>query len=145
MSNDNNEIKPYTVVTSENFKLPEEKPTPGVMFKSEISEAFEPAEAEDLVTPEAIEQFEKWHREIMKKVQRLFYRQSKYMRDNNQTTDGLLLFLDKYPALFADYYEEINRDIIKWALNENIKKNRLLIDKIQEIEDSLGLEMHHRW
>ena len=67
------------------------------------------------------------------------------MRDNNQTTDGLLIFLDKYPELFAAEYGEINRDIIKWALSENIKKNRELIDKIQEIEKELNLEIHQTW
>jgi len=88
---------------------------------------------------------EQWLNSIMKKVQKLFNRQSKYMTDNNQTTDGLLIFLDKYPQLFAEEYGEINRDMIKWALAENIKKNRALIDKIQEIEKELNLPIHQEW
>ncbi len=82
---------------------------------------------------------------LLKRVKKLFLRQQKYMVDNNETTDGLLLFLDKYPELFELEYDTINRDIIKWALNENIKKNRALIDKIQEVEKKLGLEIHHEW
>ena len=74
-----------------------------------------------------------------------FSRQSKNMRDNNQTTDGLLVFLDKYPKLFVNKYGTINRDIIKWALAENIKKNRALIDKVQTIEQELNLDIHHEW
>ena len=98
------------------------------------------------INPDTAEQdFEQWRKSLMKKVQRLFNRQSKYMTDNNQTTEGLLLFLGKYPELFADEYGVINRDIIKWALAENIKKNRALIDKIQEIEKELNLEIHHKW
>ena len=82
---------------------------------------------------------------LLKRVKKLFLRQQKYMIDNNETTDGLLLFLDKYPELFELEYDTINRDMIKWALNENIKKNRNLIDKIQEVEKKLGLDMHHEW
>jgi hypothetical protein len=101
----------------------------------------------DLPTTETAkpENYDQWEKDIMKKVQRLFNRQSKNMTDNNQTTDGLLLFLDAYPELFADKYGMINRDMIKWALHENIKKNRELIDKIQEIEKELNLEIHHEW
>ena len=79
----------------------------------------------------------------MRTVGRLFDRHSKYRTDNNQTVDGLLIFLDKYPELFAGEYEKINRDMIKWALGENIKKNQELIDKIQEIEKRFNLETHH--
>jgi len=90
-------------------------------------------------------QCEIWYDNIMRKVRRLFNRQSKYMTDNNETTDGLLIFLDKYPEWFANEYGEINRDMIKWALAENIKKNRAMIDKIQAIEKALNLEIHHTW
>jgi len=82
---------------------------------------------------------------FMKKVDRLFIRQSKYMYDNNETTDCLLEFLDKYPELFVTEYGETNRDMIKWALNQNMQKNRELIDKIQEVEKRLGVDIHKLW
>lgn len=88
---------------------------------------------------------EKFFTTLMKRAKKLFLRQQKYMVDNNETTDGLLLFLDKYPELFELEYDTVNRDMLKWALNENIKKNRALIDKIQEVEKKLGLDIHHEW
>ncbi len=88
---------------------------------------------------------EKWLTALMKKATGLLERHQKNMTDNNETTDALLLFLDKYPELFADTYGEINRDMLKWALAENSKKNRQLIDKIQEIEKTLNLDIHHEW
>ncbi|MCL2061346.1 MAG: hypothetical protein FWH03_01800 [Firmicutes bacterium] len=88
---------------------------------------------------------DKFFETLMKRVTKLFQRQQKYMTDNNDTTDALLFFLEKYPELFADEYGTINRDMIKWALAENIKRNRALIDKIQEIEKKLNLEIHHEW
>jgi hypothetical protein len=97
------------------------------------------------VNPATIAQFEIWHESIMKKVAKLFKRQAKYMVDNNETTDALLVFLEKYPELFANEYEMVARDMIKWALTENIRKNRALIDKIQEVEDNLGLEVKKKW
>jgi len=98
--------------------------------------------AESSVSPQTVRQFEQWHESIMRKVNRLFERHSKYMTDNNQTTDALLIFLDKYPELFASEYGAINRDMLKWSLNLNILKNRALIEKIQEIEKELKLEVH---
>ena len=91
------------------------------------------------------ENVEAFFESLMKRVEKLFARHSKYMSDNNETTDGLLLFLDKYPELFACDYDIIARDMIKWALAENIKKNRALIDKIQEIEKKHNLDIHHEW
>jgi hypothetical protein len=87
--------------------------------------------------PQTLKQVEQWHTSLMKRIEKLFARQSKYMTDNNQSTEALLIFLDKYPELFRDEYGEINRDMIKFALHKNIEKNRELIDKIQEIEKKL--------
>ena len=96
-------------------------------------------------SPQTVAQLEQWETVLMKKVNRLFDRHSKYRTDNNDTADGLFIFLDKYPELFVQEYGTINRDMLKHALMENIKKNRMLIDKIQEIEKQLNLEMHHEW
>ena len=86
-----------------------------------------------------------WAKRVMKDVGKIINRQSKYMLDNNQSTDVLIEFLGQCPHMFTNVYDAIGRDIIKWALNENIKKNRALIDKIQAVEKELNLEIHHEW
>ncbi|MCL2796977.1 MAG: hypothetical protein FWD58_02860 [Firmicutes bacterium] len=112
-----------------------------------ILDVDEAVEVELAGTPVKVleEDVEAFFESLMERVKKLFARLSKYMTDNNQTTDGLLLFLDKYAELFACDYDTISRDIIKWSLAENIKKSRALIDKIQEIEKRLGLDIHHEW
>ena len=113
----------------------------GPAVKDEMEENELPVGKTDM-SPEEVR---KWIKTFMRKIERLFIRQSKYMHDNNQTTECLLLFLDKYPELFASEYGEINRDMIKWSLSKNMDYNRLLIDKIQEIEKKLNLEIHQIW
>jgi len=86
-----------------------------------------------------------WAKRITKNVQKIINRQSRYMWDNNKTTDAVIEFLDVCPDMFAVIYDTMRRDMVKWALNENIKKNRALIDKIQAVEKDLNLEIHHEW
>ena len=85
------------------------------------------------------------NKNLIRQVTKTFNRVSRNMRENNQSIDALILFLDNYPELFADNYDEIGRDMEKWVLSESIKKNRKLIDKIQEIERTLNLAMHDEW
>jgi len=80
---------------------------------------------------------------LIKQAHKLFSRQRKYMADNNETTNGLLEFLDKCPDYFSMGFSVGDRDMIKWALSENIKQNQLLIDKIKAVETELGLPLEY--
>ena len=91
------------------------------------------------------EEFEQWINAIQKQAGRNFFKQGKLGVKSDINIDTLLIYLDKYPELFAEQYDEISRDMLKWSLNESIKKHRTMIDKIQEIERELGLAMHHEW
>lgn len=82
-------------------------------------------------------------RKIIKQARKLFTRQQRYMTDNNDTANALLLFLKEYPDLFANGFGITERDMIKWALGENIKHTQLLIDKITELETELGLPLEY--
>ena len=83
--------------------------------------------------------------DLMRRFRKFLNRHSRNMSYNNDAADCLLLYLDFYPQIFAMEYGEISRDAIKWALAENIKANRRLIDKIQEVEKNLNLEIHQIW
>ena len=89
--------------------------------------------------------FEKWIKAVQKYAGKYFFKQGELIAKVDNNIDALLIYLDKYGELFAEEYDEINRDMIKWSLNESIKKHRAMIDKIQEIERKLGLSMHHEW
>ena len=91
------------------------------------------------------EQWEDWVEAIKKYAGKHFFKQGQLTSKTDHNIDALLIYLDKYPELFAEEYDEINRDMIKWSLVESMKKQRTLIDKIQEIEKKLGLSMHHEW
>ena len=80
---------------------------------------------------------------ILKQARKLFSRQRKYMADNNETTQALLLFLKEFPDLFAHNFSVGDREIIKWALGENIKQNRILIDTISGLETGLCLPLEY--
>ena len=82
---------------------------------------------------------------LLRNIEELLICQSDYMHENNQTTECMLEFLIVFPKLFAQEYGEVARDMLKWSLNENIIMNRQLIDKIQEIEDTLNLEVIHKY
>jgi len=92
-----------------------------------------------------IDDYEKWIEKLQKRAGKHFFKQGELVTKSNDNIDTLLIYLDKYPELFAEEYDEINRDMVKWSLNESIKKHRELIDKIQEIEKKLGLSIHHEW
>ena len=81
--------------------------------------------------------------ELLKKTRKLFRRQQKYMTDNNETTNALLFFLEMQPEFFAGFFGITERDMIKWALRENIKQNQLFIDKIQEVEREYDLPLEY--
>jgi len=123
----------------------EQKPKRKIMTMKEMIDLELELPDVGVAYPQTMAQVEQWHKSLMRRVEKLFARQSKYMTDNNESTDCLLIFLDKYPELFRDEYGEINRDMIKFALHKNIEKNRELIDKIQEIEKYYNLPMHHEW
>ena len=88
---------------------------------------------------------EKHCSDLMRGVRKMLNRQSRNRRENKDIAKCFMLYIDKYPQLFASEYGEINRDVLKWAFNEDIKTNRMLIDKIQEVEKNLNLEIHHIW
>ena len=81
----------------------------------------------------------------MKRADKYFEKKSEHMQRTDDYLDMLMIFLDKHPEMFAEEYGEINRDMIKWQLSEHIRKCRGMIDRIQEIETDLNLEMHHKW
>ena len=91
------------------------------------------------------EQFEKFQKAVMKRADKYFNQNSDYMQKIDNRIDMLLIFLEKHPEVFAEEYGEINRDMVKWRLAEHMEKCRKMIDKIQEIEIDLDLEMHHKW
>ena len=94
------------------------------------------------MTQDEIKEVRDRTKDLIKKVRRLFNRHSKNMADNNDSTSVLLMFLDKYPTVFADEFGVIERDMLKWALDVNTKNNQLLIDKIKEIETEYNLPLH---
>jgi len=81
-------------------------------------------------------------KKLLKRIDKLICGQQERMRWNNETTEGLLAFLDKYPILFASEYSSLGRDMLKWSLEQNIAYTQSLIDKIQEIEKSHDLPLH---
>ena len=91
------------------------------------------------------EKFGVWLKAVDKRANSLFLRQSNLLSKIDEVNKMLSIYLDKYPELFAEEFGEINRDMIKWQLYESIKKYRSMIDKIQEIETDLELDMHHEW
>ncbi len=85
---------------------------------------------------------EKFLDTLTKQADKLFNRHSKYRGDNNETAQALLIYLDKYPELFANEYGAINRDMLKWSLQENIKTTQALLDKVKAIETAFNLPLH---
>jgi hypothetical protein len=91
------------------------------------------------------EEFEKFQKAIMKRADKYFEKQSDLTHKADDYIDMLMVFLEKHPEMFAENSHEISRDMTKWALAEHMAKCRALIDRIQEIEKDLNLEMHHKW
>ena len=91
------------------------------------------------------EDYEKFLKAIMKRADKYFDKTSDLTHKTNDYIDMLLIFLEKHPEMFAENSHEISRDMTKWALSTHMDKCRKLIDRIQEIEDDLKLDMHHRW
>ena len=89
--------------------------------------------------------FEKYLAMLDKHVNKLLLKHGEHMEKSERILEQLTIYIDKYGELFAEEYGEINRDMIKWSLVENMKKSRAFIDKIQELEKKLGLSMHHKW
>ena len=90
-------------------------------------------------------EYEKYLNELVKNFERLQIKNSNLGDKMHSNLDMMLIFLSKYPELFAEHYGEINRDMLKWSMFEHIKKCRALIDRIQEIEKELKLDIHHEW
>ena len=91
------------------------------------------------------EEFEKYQKAVMKRADKYFNKTTDLTHRTVDYIDMLLIFLEKNPEMFAENSHEISRDMTKWALSTHIDKCRKLIDKIQEIEIDLDLDMHHRW
>ena len=91
------------------------------------------------------EDYEKFLKAVMKRADKYFNKTSDLMYKANDYIDMLLIFLEKHPEMFAENSHEISRDMTKWALSTHMDKCRKLIDRIQEIEDDLKLDMHHKW
>ena len=94
---------------------------------------------------ETYEDYEKFLRKVMRRATTLLHRNSTHMDKMKSNLDMFLIFLEKHPEMFAEDYGEINRDMVKWAYHEHMKKCREVIDRIQEIETELNLDMHHKW
>ena len=94
---------------------------------------------------DTIEEYEKYLRSVMKRADKYVNQNSDYMQKIDDRIDMLLIFLEKHAEMFAEEYGEINRDMVKWRLSTHIDKCRKIIDRIQEIETELNLEIHHKW
>ena len=91
------------------------------------------------------EEYEKFLKAVMKRADKYFEKKSQHTQRADDYIDMLMIFLEKHPEMFAEEYGEINRDMIKWSLAQHIEKCRAMIDRIQEIETELNLDMHHKW
>ena len=94
---------------------------------------------------DTFEEFEKFQKAVLRRANAYFNQNSTYMTKISDRFDMLHIFLEKHPESFAEECGEINRDMIKWELATHMEKCRKMIDRIQEIETDLNLEMHHKW
>ena len=104
-------------------------------------------QANDVISPKdekAIErEIKKYVENLLRQARKLIDKQHKYMTENNETTEALLLFLKKQPEAFATEFGIYEREMFKWALNENCKQNRRLIKKIKELEVTYNLPFEY--
>ena len=88
------------------------------------------------------EQYEKWLEVLINHFEKLHNKKSIYTEKAENIIDMLLIFLDKYPELFAENYGEVSRDMMKFVLYRHIDKCQKLVDKISQIEKDLNLPIH---
>jgi hypothetical protein len=91
------------------------------------------------------QQFQKFIDALKKQAGKYFFKQGEMITKANDNIETLLTYLVKYPELFAEDYDEINRDMIKFFLVKHMDKCREMIDRIQEIEKDLNLDIHQIW
>ncbi|MCL2228540.1 MAG: hypothetical protein FWC00_01780 [Firmicutes bacterium] len=87
-------------------------------------------------------EYGKWLSSLTKYFDKIFAMKSKHMERTGDMIDMMLIFLDKYPELFAENNDEVTRDMIKFSLNQHIIKCQRFIDKIDGIEKDLDLPIH---
>jgi len=92
--------------------------------------------------PMTEKEVKEWAKKLIKEVWKLLNRHSNNMSDNNETIVVLLMFLEKYPMIFAHDFGMIERDMIKWSLKRNIEHNQKLVEKIEQIEKDFNLPLH---
>ena len=89
-------------------------------------------------------EFRKYVNDLTKKSRKLFNKHAFHIGYNNEIVDCLIAFLEKHPIIFAANYDITERDMIKWALSENIKQNQRMIDKIKEVETNFDLPLEYK-
>jgi len=66
--------------------------------------------------------------------------------DKGEDLIGFLTHLAKHqPTILFDNIDELNYDIFKWTLAENIVKTKTLLDVLQEKEDEVNFPVKHKY
>ena len=78
----------------------------------------------------------------VKKIRRKL---SRDIQKNSDISDGLVRFIESNPELYFAGIGETENDMLKWALSENIKNTKALLDKIHEYEDKTGFPIIRKY
>ena len=89
------------------------------------------------------EQYHKWLEKLSERFEKLYMKQQENFAKDNGIIEMMLIFLDKYPELFAENYaHEVSRDMMKFYIHSHMDKCQKLIDRIEQIEKDLDLPIH---
>ena len=81
-------------------------------------------------------QYFKFLDKLIHNFERLHMQKSTHMAKMDNAIKQMLIFLDKYPELFGENYEEVSRDMFKVFLGDHIIKCEKLLAKVEKIEIS---------
>jgi len=84
-------------------------------------------------------------KDLVKRSKGIYRKFANAAFDNIERAKAFAAYIEKYPGLFADHLDYVECDFFKWTLRESITQTQLLLDKIQQTEDELGLPVIHKY
>ena len=86
---------------------------------------------------------QRFHDKKVKMLHKAFCDMLENIGYNNELIENICVFVKNEPQVFATGRDPENRNFLKWALNENIKRNKQLLSQISRTEKKLNLPLEN--
>jgi len=92
-----------------------------------------------------VQEVEQWLKNLIKQSKKIYRKFGGAAYDNIERAKAFIMYIEKYPELFADNSDYVELDFFKRVLRESITQTQSLLDKIQETEDKIGMPVINKY